>query len=618
MAENKGKTKGAIMSAVQSAQTAVGSAITGAQGAVAGDVAGGSQSIPLLEDLRDIGKENEKNTESLLAIFKSMFSWDKEQAARLRDQLREQKQEAVGPQGPGLKGDIGELKEAKGIPGVLAAAAALTALAAFARGTNLEDIIRLPGQLKGIKGMATFAKGVTKIGTLGLGAKFLDNATDSLKLFKTNFITRLGELKASALTKFKDIKMPAFTGLATKFKELDFVKKITNSKAYALAVSSLNGIKTGIANVIAPMKNAFASVFGAGGGGPAGAGGGGGQLSKILAPLRAIGRVIGKLFLPITLIMGIFDGYTGFMEEYEKEQSFVDGIRGAVTGIVDGFIGGLVRLVTNVIGWMLEKLGLDHMADAITQFGEDATGAFKTAVGGLVDIVTGIFTLDLERIWGGIKGLAGGTANFLFDTITLPINMAVNFVKDLFGWGDPDKPFNLKSFIFGGEGEEGLLPGVWNWFKGIFNFDSVKEKWAAVKNKFFDMGKTFKAIVAASAAAVKAGWPGGESPAEAYKRVFEEMTAGSGNMSGEADVKGEDIAKTTVTNVKGDTTETTYKTETVSKSGDLNNGTTVVYTDNSNKQVSNSTVAKNETYTGPLHTGSDPYYDREAWNSASG
>ena len=76
--------------------------------------------------------------------------------------------------------------------------------------------------------------------------------------------------------------------------------------------------------------------------------------------------------------------------------------------------------------------------------------------------------------------------------------------------------------------------------------------------------------------------------------------------------------KTTVTNVKGDTTETTYKTETVSKSGDLNNGTTVVYTDNSNKQVSNSNVAKNETYTGPLHTGSDPYYDREAWNSASG
>ena len=173
MAENKGKTKGAIMSAVQSAQMAVGSALKGGQMAMGGD-SGASQSVPLLEDLRSIGRENEKNTESMLSIFKAMFIFDKEQAARLRDQSRENKQEVpAGPTG-GMKGDVKELKDSKGIPGVLAAAAALTALAAFARGTNLEDIIRLPGQLKGIKGIATFVKGVTKIGTLGLGAKFLD------------------------------------------------------------------------------------------------------------------------------------------------------------------------------------------------------------------------------------------------------------------------------------------------------------------------------------------------------------------------------------------------------------------------------------------------------------
>ena len=185
MAENKGKTKGAIMSAVQSAQMAVGSALKGGQMAMGGGDSGASQSIPLLEDLRSIGRENEKNTESMLSIFKSMFIFDKEQAARLRDQSRENAQETpVGPTGPGMKGDIKELKDSKGIPGVLAAAAALTALAAFARGTMLEDILRLPTQLKGIKGMATFASGVAKIGTLGLGAKFIDNATDSLKLFK--------------------------------------------------------------------------------------------------------------------------------------------------------------------------------------------------------------------------------------------------------------------------------------------------------------------------------------------------------------------------------------------------------------------------------------------------
>ena len=73
----------------------------------------------------------------------------------------------------------------------------------------------------------------------------------------------------------KNLKLPGFTGLAAKFDDLDFVKKITNSKAYSMAVTSLNGIKTGIANVIAPMKNAFGAIFGTGGGGgPAGSGGG--------------------------------------------------------------------------------------------------------------------------------------------------------------------------------------------------------------------------------------------------------------------------------------------------------------------------------------------------------
>ena len=608
MADNKGKTKGAIMSAVQSAQMAVGSALKGGQMAMGGGDGGASQSIPLLEDLRSIGRENEKNTESMLSIFKAMFIFDKEQAARLRDQGRETAQEKpVGPTGPGMKGDIKELKDSKGIPGVLAAAAALTALAAFARGTMLEDILRLPTQLKGIKGMATFASGVAKIGTLGLGAKFIDNATDSLKLFKSNFLLRLDDLKLAASNKFAAIKMPAFTGLAAKFAELNFVKKITNSKAYAMAVTSLNGIKSGIASVVGPMKSAFSSVFGAAAAGPAGAGGGSGALQKILAPLKAIGRVIGKLFLPITLVMGIFDGYAGFMEEYEKEQSFVDGIRGAIVGIVDGFIGSFVRLATGAIAAGLEFLGLDNLATIISDFGESITGSFSTAVGGLVDFVTGIFTLDLERITGGLKNLVGGTAEFLFTLVTTPIDAAIAFVQDLFNLGDPENPFTIKGFLFG---EDGIVTKAINFFKGLFTFD-----FGTIKEKLFNMGKMFKAIVAASAAAVKAGFPGGESPSEAYKRVFDAMTKSDTEVAPQ-DVKGDDIVKSSVTNVEGDTTETTYKTEQLNNYGNNGQGGDVTYIDNSTKQNNNTSNNNNETYTGSLTTGSDPYYDREAWGGA--
>ena len=618
MADNKGKTKGAIMSAVQSAQMAVGSALKGGQMAMGGD-SGASQSIPLLEDLRSIGRENEKNTESMLSIFKAMFIFDKEQAARLRDQSRENKQEVpAGPTG-GMKGDVKELKDSKGIPGVLAAAAALTALAAFARGTMFEDLIRLPGQLKGIKGMATFASGVSKIGTLGLGAKFIDNATDSLKLFKTNFIARLDDLKLAAKNKFASVKFPAFTGLAAYIDDLDFVKYIKNSKGYALAVTSLKGIQSGISGIITPMKSAFASVFGSGmSGGPAGAGGGGGgQLQKILTPLKAIGRVIGKLFLPITLIMGIFDGYTGFMEEYEKEQNFIDGIRGAVEGIVDGFIGGFVRLATSAVAAGLEFLGLENLATIIDNFGTDITANFKTAVGGLVDFVTGIFTLDLERITKGLKNLVGGTADFLFTLVTTPVDAAIAFVSDIFNLGDPDNPFTIRGFLFGDEatGQKGVVTKAVEFFTDLFNMDGIKEKYANIKASVMDFGKRAKAIVAASAAFVKAGFPGGESPSEAYKRVFDAMTKSDTEVAPQ-DVKGDDIVKSTVTNVEGDTTETTYKTEQLNNYGNNGQGGDVTYIDNSTKQNNNTSNNNNETYTGSLTTGSDPYYDREAWGGA--
>ena len=619
MAENKGKTKGAIMSAVQSAQMAVGSALKGGQMAMGGGDSGVSaQSIPLLEDLRSIGKQNEQNTESMLSIFKAMFIFDKEQAARLRDQSRENKQEEKGPTGPSTVTDIKSLKESKGIPGVLAAAAALTALAAFARGTMFEDLIRLPGQLKGIKGMASFATGVSKIGTLGLGAKFIDNATDSLKLFKSNFITRLDELKLAAKNKFASVKFPAFTGLAKYIDDLDFVKYIKNSKGYALAVTSLKGIQSGINGIITPMKAAFNSVFGAAAAGPAGAGGaGGGALQKILAPLKAIGKVIGKLFLPITLIMGIFDGYTGFMEEYEKEQNFIDGIRGAVEGIVDGFIGGFVRLATGAVAAGLEFLGLDALATVIDDFGIDITDKFKTAVGGLVDFVTGIFTLDLERITKGLKNLVGGTADFLFTLVTTPVDAAIAFVSDIFNLGDPENPFTIRGFLFGDDktGQKGVITKAIDFVKDLFNMDNIKAKFDELKQGALNFGLRAKAVVAASAAFVKAGFPGGESPTEAYKRVFDEVMA-SGQTNDKDTIEGEDLAKSSVTNVQGDTTETTYKTDTINNYGSNGDQGNITYIDNSSKQNNQSINNQNDTYTGSLSTGSDSYFDREAYGGA--
>jgi len=92
------------------------------------------------------------------------------------------------------------------------------------------------------------------------------------------------------------------------------------------------------------------------------------------------------------------------------------------------------------------------------------------------------------------------------------------------------------------------------------------------------------------------------------------MNAGG---SGDSDVKGgEDIVKSSVTNVEGDTTETTYKTETLNRYGKKGEEPEVIMMNNSTNNYNNQNNNKNETYTGSLTTGSDAYFDREAYGGA--
>ena len=63
----------------------------------------------------------------------------------------------------------------------------------------------------------------------------------------------------------------------------------------------------------------------------------------------------------------------------------------------------------------------------------------------------------------GLKGVFGFLTNLfdfsdltifnvfekLIDIVFLPLNLAINFLKDIFGFGDPDEPFSLGEFISG-------------------------------------------------------------------------------------------------------------------------------------------------------------------------
>ena len=93
----------------------------------------------------------------------------------------------------------------------------------------------------------------------------------------------------------------------------------------------------------------------------------------------------------------------------------------------------------------------------------------------------------LEETFGDlfttIKALFGGDFSFenfkklfgsLFDLAFYGINLAVNVVKDIFKWGDPEKPFKLSEFLFGDP--EGVVTKVISWFKTLLGFGEEDKK----------------------------------------------------------------------------------------------------------------------------------------------
>ena len=543
MAQNTGKTAGSEISAklsavVQSGQMAVGGTLAGAQAAVGSVSSDGA--IPLLEDMRNIAAENEKNTENMFNVFLDMFQFDKERYARERDQLREQRKEALKETGPGFKlPEKDEITAGLGTLGLAGIVGSLLALKEF--GADL-DGLKLPQQLKSMRGIVNFFKGMAGIGTLGLGPKMLDDfkaavaaakvdpkdfKAQYLKIFENTINSVKGtEGKPGLFTRLTSAYTRAIDGVADTFNATKVA--ITESKGFKFITTAFDDIKTSVQATMKPFIDTMKGLFA-----PADAAAGtkGGAITRILAPLKAIGGMIGKLFLPLAIILGVFDGYAGFEEEYKDKDSILDGIRGAIKGIVDGFVGSFVRIIGSAFDLVLEFLGFDKAGESISKFTKDITAGLETSVGGLVDLITGIFSFDPVRIKSGLKNLVGGTIDWASDILFAPINLAIGFIQDIFGIGNEDEPpFNLKDFLF--STEEGDGRGVF--YKAIDKFKKIFEiDFSGIKDDLFDFGGMLKATTIASGSYIKTllnPFTEGsniDAAKKAYVEAFESAMSGS-------------------------------------------------------------------------------------------
>ena len=174
-------------------------------------------------------------------------------------------------------------------------------------------------------------------------------------------------------------------------------------------------------------------------------------------------------------------------------------------------------------------------------------------------------------------------------------------------WGEEDKPLEIYSKPLTLSETSKLYKMSTNDDLTMMAYVLIYKALDADGNKLFDIGNFMKGLAMGGVAAAKAILPGGESPGEAFKRVFDSYTKGNEIST---DVQsGTEIAKITSEDVRGNVTEQTYKTNTINNSSNNNQGA-IVYNDQSTKQVANTNYAKNETYTGSLNVSIDPYFDR--------
>ena len=350
---------------------------------------------------------------------------------------------------------------------------------------------------KGINGKVT--AGVAKLADAG------EFVTDLFKSIKTSISTKITK---GLKTVFGTLEFgPEFTKtISTAFDTV--IKPVKTLLSGADGAGGFLGFFSKIGTFLKPIGGIIKSV------------------GKLAFPII---KTLMRPFLQIILTIFDFIGgaFAGFNESEGK--GFVERIKYVVLrglgGIVTGFTDIIDMIICDVVPWIAKQLGFDEFAKKLGSFGgisrfvtpifdyifgmgkNEADGGLPSAIGRLfaekipaalatagakftaigdsignmikeTSIFKFIYTVindiicSVKAIFSGediIANLGKLGAGF-FDLVMYPFNLAINFLKDIFCWGDPNEPFRLSEFI----GD--LVKSVVGWFGETFGWENIKSK----------------------------------------------------------------------------------------------------------------------------------------------
>ena len=270
----------------------------------------------------------------------------------------------------------------------------------------------------------------------------------------------LNTLTGGRLAKLFSPIMKFFDVIKTSFARLGIGRFITSVKTFLAPITNFFKSMLKIGDTASSFSKAF------------------GGIAKFAS---GFGSILGKLFLPITILMSAFDFITGFMDGY-SEGGILGGLEGGLSKLFANLIGMPLDLLKSAVSWIAGVFGFSGVESALDSF--SFATLITDLIGGIFDGVKGVFSFlgDLFT-WPTSFGDAFGK---LVDIVMLPLNLAINFVMGLFGWGDPDEPFTLSGFIYDAfTTAKDWIVGIFSWgTEGIANSDwgfmtPVKDAFAA-------------------------------------------------------------------------------------------------------------------------------------------
>jgi hypothetical protein len=219
---------------------------------------------------------------------------------------------------------------------------------------------------KTIKGLQRIFKFIDNVG------KWVRSAGKSIKTFGSILKGGLAKLFSPIITWFKSLK-----GVLLEVKTF---------------FSSANAKPSLLSKILTPIKNVL------------------GMAKKFKGIFMKLGRLFGKLFVPFTIVLSVFDGIMAGLKEFKTSEydnifmKLLDTAFAFLGGVAGSFIGGIVDMVKGAFSWVAKKLGFEGLSEWLDSF--SIADMVKEGMSNLLDMLDMLFTDMIPALIAGVKAAA--------------------------------------------------------------------------------------------------------------------------------------------------------------------------------------------------------------------